>query len=494
MPPNTNNQNTGSVNYNQVVTPVTPNSASSAANIIGYGAGGNAIYANQPITTQDLQPTQPLKLPTATIPTVPSSLSGTIQASVNTNKTELQRYLDEQQQLKDTTGKDLKTMMGEIMGTTNEIANAPSSVDRTAQNKAREEIDLYTNQIEQEQLANRRLIENLQKNNPQGAFGGALTDKIQNLERDSLSKQADLAIMQNAATRRFTTAKEIADQQVQLKLEPLKAKLDNLKFFYAENKEQFNKADDRLFQDKIKQEERVYQREEKTLQQIADIKFNAVKNGAPLSVIKRLSNAKTVDEALQFAGNYNTDPLDRAIKNAQLAKLQSENITLSNVDTKVLNTDQFKKAQAAKNLKDTLQKAIDAVKTYGNKEKISATGRGILDTLKVQLRSEISTALEQGVVVPGEAASFDAIAGQLNKSFLIRNKKTLASLNSLSSSMDSRLSTQKNALKNSYGVTDEQFNNLLGIENLNNIEQLDNSEFLSIPSSTNIMSNEEFFK
>lgn len=48
--PNTNlfDQNTGSVNYNQVVTPVTPGSTSQSAGIIGYGPGGNAIYQPTP--------------------------------------------------------------------------------------------------------------------------------------------------------------------------------------------------------------------------------------------------------------------------------------------------------------------------------------------------------------------------------------------------------------------------------------------------------------
>jgi len=428
---------------NTIATPVAQNSTSQAAGIVGYNAGGGAIYGN-PITTQDLQPTQPLKLPTATVPTVPSSLGGAIQASVNTNKTELQRYLDEQQQLKDTTGKDLKTMMGEIMGTTNEIANAPSSVDRTAQNKAREEIDIYTNQIEQEQLANRRLIENLQKNNPQGAFGGALTDRIQNIERDSLSKQADLAIMQSAATRKFTTAKDIADQQVQLKLEPLKAKLDNLKFFYSENKEQFNKADDRLFQTKIKQEERVYQREEKTLQQIADIKFNAVKNGAPLSVINRLAKAKTVDEALAFAGNYNTDPLDRAIKNAQLRKLNTES---SGGGLTSLNTTEYSKFTSNPNYKaivdgrkyqSALENYKNAIKKWGTGEVISSKGRGELGAAYSLLVATTKDYYTLGTLDSGVEKLVDLGLPKPNNIFK-RDKKALSAADSILSGVTTNI-------------------------------------------------------
>lgn len=143
------------------------------------------------------------------------------------------------------------------------------------------------------------------------------------------------------------------------------------------------------------------------------------------------------------------------------------------INPKVLSTTQFKNAQAAQNLKNTLQKAVDAVNKYGNKERISGTGKGILDTLKVQLRSEISTALEQGVVQPGEAEAFDSIAGQLNKSFFIRNKKTLGSLSSLLSSMDSRINTQKAALTNTYNISPEQIDTLLGVTNLSDQEFFD---------------------
>lgn len=143
------------------------------------------------------------------------------------------------------------------------------------------------------------------------------------------------------------------------------------------------------------------------------------------------------------------------------------------INPKVLNTTQFKAAQAAQNLKLTLTKAVDAVNKYGNREVVSGEGKGILDSIKVQLRSEISTALEQGVVVPGEAAAFDQIAGQLNKSFFIRNSKTLASLNSLSSSMDGRLALQKAALTNTYQVSPEQVDTLLNITNLSDQEFTD---------------------
>ena len=168
--------------------------------------------------------------------------------------------------------------------------------------------------------------------------------------------------------------------------------------------------------------------------------------------------------------------LDRQLKQAQIIKLQNEN-NGTTINPKILGTTQFKAAQAAQNLKLTLEKAKAAVETYGNFERMSGTGAGILNSIKVQLRSEISTALEQGVVVPGEAEAFDKIAGQLNSSYLgfpnVRNSTTMASLDSLSRSMDGRIALQKAALTNTYQIAPEDVDTLLNITNLSDQEYAD---------------------
>ena len=168
--------------------------------------------------------------------------------------------------------------------------------------------------------------------------------------------------------------------------------------------------------------------------------------------------------------------LDIAVKQAQLIELNNKN-SGTTINPKILSTSQFKAAQAAQNLKLTLEKAKAAVAKYGNYESMNPEGVGVLNSLKVQLRSEISTALEQGVVVPGEAAAFDQIAGQLNSSFLgvpnVRNSVTIAGLNSLSSSMDGRIALQKAALANTYGVAPEDLDTLLNITDLSDQEFAD---------------------
>jgi len=350
-----------------------------------------------------------------------------------------------------------KTAQEDYLKAIKEQGTISESVDRTAQDKAKQEADKFTAQLEQEQLANRRRIEKL-RTNTTGMLESGITIEEDRLNRESLSKQADIAILQTAAARNYDTAAAIADRTVAMKLEQSKANLEALKLL-----------DSRAYGEVQAKKEREYKVLERNENTIAQLKLKVAQyagSNAP-SILAKLSALDTTkpgafDEAVAIAGKYSEDPLDRQIKQAQLDKAKSDAGIGDTVSTKILATKQFQAAQAAQNLKNTLQKAKEAVEKYGNKEKLNAEGKGILDTLKVQLRSEISTALEQGVVVPGEAASFDAIAGELNKSYGIRNKKTLASLNSLASSMDSRINTQKSALTGTYKVTPQQIDTLLG--------------------------------
>lgn len=347
--------------------------------------------------------------------------------------------------------------------------------------KAQQEYDRFASELEAEQLANRRRIESLQKNNPQGLFGGGLEQEINRINNESLSKQADIAILGNAAKGRFDTALSIAKRKVESALRPMQAELDAKKFVYESNKDLFSKAELSKLDSLIKIDDRKIKAEEDRLTESNKLILNAIQSKAPQSIIdeanKLQREGKSVTDIVSTLGSYSVDPekaLDLKIKQQSLIKsINENNKTGTTINPKILNTTQFKNAQAAQNLKLTLQKAIDAVKLYGNKEKLSGTGKGILDSIKVQLRSEISTALEQGVVVPGEAAAFDSIAGQINDSYFIRNSKTLASLNSLKNSMDGRIALQKSALTNTYNVKPDQVDLLLNVTDISDQEFAD---------------------
>ena len=214
----------------------------------------------------------------------------------------------------------------------------------------------------------------------------------------------------------------------------------------------------------------------------AKMAFENGQSSLGAKIMKLDINSQTYQSDLADLQAQLKDPnieADRLIKQQQLIKLQNENAGGGTgiISTKILSTTQFKNAQAAQNLKLTLNEAKAAVEKYGNYERINGEGRGILDTLKIRLSSQISTALEQGVVMPGEMENFQKVAGQLNSSFLgvpnVRNSKTLGSINSLITAMDTRIELQKASISNTYKVTDEQLDTLLNITDLSDQEDAD---------------------
>lgn len=141
------------------------------------------------------------------------------------------------------------------------LASSDTEIDLT--NKAyrrdvdpleRELVDI-NNDIRAEEHGLRRRLEKLDKNE-QGLFGGALEDEKDRVTRESLAKQADLAVIQLARQGRFDSAKAIADRFVQAKLEKQTQRNQLLQFMYTENKDMFTLAEQREFESKQGDRER----------------------------------------------------------------------------------------------------------------------------------------------------------------------------------------------------------------------------------------------
>lgn len=296
--------------------PNTPRYARETGLLTDYGKSLGLKEVNKNVITSDKLSGSgtPLTLPNKVASTAADGLQESVGSITSANKAESDRLYNERVEALKTKKSDLSTTLDEILGTNTAIATAGSSIDRRAEDKAKKEADRLTSEIEAEALSNRRRIEKLEKTNPDGLFGGALEDKIYDINARSVSKQADLAILQNSALRNYETANQIADRQLELKLEPLKAKLENLKFFYTENKADFNKEDDRLYNEAYQKAEREYKKEETLQNDIKGIKLEAAKNGADSSTIAKLGEAKTFDEAMLAAGTYLAESQNDIVK------------------------------------------------------------------------------------------------------------------------------------------------------------------------------------
>lgn len=282
------------------------------------------------ITSDKLAPTKPLNLPDAK-PATFGGVDGAIDGLV-----QQQKVVDE------TPGQN------EYLKALKESGYISSSVDRSAQDAAKKQSDLYTSQIEQEQLANRRQIERLQKN-MEGALASGINIEAERLTRDSLSKQADLAILQTAANRNYDTASAIADRQVAMKMEQSRANLEALKML-----------DQREYGEITARKEREFKKQEDAEKQISQLKLNVAQYGGGIGLLNQLSAIDTTkpgafDQAIKIAGKYASDPLDRAIKQAQLNKLRADITVTDSSGTATTVSELFKNPKLKSN--DQIQNA-----------------------------------------------------------------------------------------------------------------------------------------
>ena len=269
----------------------------------------------------------PLTIPPVTPSTTAEGLSGIAAVTAEQTKLAKEQELKAQESQKGLTeekGK-LSGLMKRILG----VQGSRTQLEEEAKLgiKAQKVTDV-TNQIEASQRAQTNEIRALESAN---ITSDAKANAVAGINRKYAFEQADLALIQSAANRDLDTASRIIDRKIQLQLEPLQTQLDFTKFFYQENKELFTKAEDRAFNAKISKLEKQYQTEKENKTAIANIQLEALKNGVtiPQSVLTQLNTAKDAVEATNILARNGIslqDPLDRQIKQAQLAKAEKDKV------------------------------------------------------------------------------------------------------------------------------------------------------------------------
>lgn len=167
------------------------------------------------------------------------------------------------------------------------------------------ELNDINDKIRREQLSMRRQTEAVTAAG--GQSKAQAQAQINNIERESFAKQADLSIIQQAVQGRYNSAKEIADRAVAAQLEQQTNDLAILKFNYDENKELFTKAEQRAFESAQADRENKLAQERDTLTAIKDLAIKGVtENGMPSSIAQRMMAAKTLEEAIGIGGSYLT--------------------------------------------------------------------------------------------------------------------------------------------------------------------------------------------
>lgn len=147
-------------------------------------------------------------------------------------------------------------------------------------------------------------IETLQTTNPEGKLASGVQADVNKLTREKASTMADMAIVLNAKTRNYDTAKSIIDTKADAETEDLKTQLSGLEFFYQQNAS--NLSDDKrtLLADKIKQADQEYQTAKDLRTKIGELQLTAAKAGASISVVQKIGKQTTLEDAIKSAGTF----------------------------------------------------------------------------------------------------------------------------------------------------------------------------------------------
>lgn len=182
------------------------------------------------------------------------------------------------------------------------------------------QVDKLSTQMIAEQDALRTKIEDIQKKG--GGLKVGAQAEIANLERESISKQADLALLQLAAQDQLDYATRVADRAVNAMYEREEKITQVYKDIYERNKELFDTAEQRAFDVALNDRERKLTTEKENMQILQSTKIEALKmaqlNNAPQSVIDAIVSSESPEEVLKTGGAFvAVDMLDRKIKQQQ---------------------------------------------------------------------------------------------------------------------------------------------------------------------------------
>ena len=218
--------------------------ATATANALKDSANSGAIPAST-LSSADKPATVTPPAPT----TNATSMAGLLDATANQNKDSYQANLDAKAKTAEK-GADtsFQAYLDSILGTEGKTSLTAKEYAATGVDQAQSDLNDITNQILAEQTASRHAQEQVLRNNPNGLGAEVLQAKADQINRDSVSKQADLAVIQLAKQGKYDSAKAIADRAVEAKFEQQKIVNDALQLNYERNKDLFTTAEQRAFE------------------------------------------------------------------------------------------------------------------------------------------------------------------------------------------------------------------------------------------------------
>ena len=296
--------------------------------------------SNNVITPDSLN--KPVALNTVTTPAQDyshASIPGNVTNSIANEYTNLQTQYNNQQNAQQTNANDQISLMDMLSGRTKDTQVAQENAGVTTE---KANLDKYTQQLadlnSQASSLNRE-AQAIPLQIQQNATGTGATDRgvapqeagalrLNAIKALSLGQQADIASANFTGSQiRLQSAKDKAQQIVDLKYKPMEDRIATLQRQYELNKDTLTGIDKKrteALQVSLKREADKLAEDKKNETDIQNMLVNASSQGAPSSLVTRARTAKTPADASMILGQYAGDYWGMKTKIAQYNKILAE--------------------------------------------------------------------------------------------------------------------------------------------------------------------------
>jgi len=389
--------------------------------------------ADNTITPESLAPQAEVQVTNPQTGTAMAGLGGALEAQTDSFAQGLAETRKQREAEKNQSRNDYSSLVANRTGLEGFSLQADQDAGVFEADSALQDIN---NELRTEQLARRRSNELITSTG--GQSKGQAQSQINNVNRDSYSKQADMAIVQLAAQGRFNSASALADRKANAMFEQEQNKIDAAKITYEDNKDLYNKAEQREFETALTDRTNRVQAEKEQMQAVQNLALQAQLDGAPPAIVSEMMKSKTLADASALGGQF-VGALNREQQRASIA--QSKSSMAANYASIDLAERKFNYAQQQDKLDAELKAMVESgaisVEDAAKQGKVESALR--LMDLSSQIRGHAGfnlsvgsvgsriVGLEGGIVgqlfnyLSGQGEGFDGLYDQLTESLTLDN-------------------------------------------------------------------------
>lgn len=304
----------------------------------------SSVRADNTITSESLAPQAEVQVTDPQTGTAMAGLGGALEAQTDSFAQGLTDTRKQREAASAGSTRDYQSLVANRTGLEGFSLQADQDAGVFEADSALQDIN---NELRTEQLARRRSNELITSTG--GQSKGQAQSQINNVNRDSYSKQADMAIVQLAAQGRFNSASALADRKAKAMFEQEQNQIDAAKITYEDNKDLWEKAEQREFETALTDRTNRVQAEKEQMQVVQKLAIDALNGGAPQDIVSQMMKSKTLADASALGGQF-VGALDR--------EQQRASINASNAGTRSSNASAALDEKALRDKEKALQEGV----------------------------------------------------------------------------------------------------------------------------------------